>query len=113
MMKCQQPGVPEIEDYLPTIAGEGFKLGFDGRIVSFQNGEKYAASCEVVYDVASKTSHGSLICGAMMLPIRRYSSPLRCLRQRTPVFTFWTKPLIRRWYLQGLLFFLTCKYLKI
>ncbi len=51
MMKCQQPGVPEIEDYLPTIAGEGFKLGFDGRIVSFQNGEKYAASCEVVYDV--------------------------------------------------------------
>ncbi len=51
MMKCQQPGVPEIEDYLPTIAGEGFKLGFDGRIVSFQNGEKYAASCEVVYDL--------------------------------------------------------------
>ncbi len=51
MMQCQQPGVPEIEDYLPTIAGEGFKLGFDGRIVSFQNGEKYAASCEVVYDV--------------------------------------------------------------
>lgn len=51
MMQCQQPGVPEIEDYLPTIAGEGFKLGFDGRIVSFQNGEKYAASCEVVYDL--------------------------------------------------------------
>lgn len=51
MMQCQQPGVPEIEDYLPTIAGEGFKLGFDGRIVSFQNGEKYAASCEVIYDL--------------------------------------------------------------
>lgn len=51
MMKCQQPGVPEIEDYLPTIAGDGFRLGFDGRIVSCNNGEKYAASCEVVYDV--------------------------------------------------------------
>lgn len=51
MMKCLQPGVPEIEDYLPTIAGDGFKLGFDGRIVSYNNGEKYAASCEVVYDV--------------------------------------------------------------
>lgn len=51
MMQCQQPGVPEIEDYLPTIAGDGFRLGFDGRIVSYNHGEKYAASCEVIYDL--------------------------------------------------------------
>lgn len=51
MMKCLQPGVPEIDEYLPTIAGDGFRLGFDGRIVNYKDGKKYADCCQVVYDV--------------------------------------------------------------
>lgn len=52
MMKCQQPGVPEIPEYLPAIAcSEDFCLGFDGRVVSCNDGAKYASVCKVKYDV--------------------------------------------------------------
>lgn len=51
MMRCQQPGVPEIPEYLPSIAGEGFVLGFDGRVVNYRDGSKYAAICKVKHDV--------------------------------------------------------------
>ena len=51
LMKCLTPGYPELEDYLPQIADENFVLGFDGRVVSLRDGEKYAAACKVKYDV--------------------------------------------------------------
>lgn len=51
LMKCLTPGYPELPDYLPQIADENFVLGFDGRVVSFRDGESYAAACKVKYDV--------------------------------------------------------------
>lgn len=51
MMKCQTPGVPEIPEYLPMIANEDFVLGFDGRVVSYNDGVKYASACKVRHDV--------------------------------------------------------------
>ena len=51
LMKCQTEGYPELPDYLPQIADENFVLGFDGRIVSVQDGEKYASVCKVKYDI--------------------------------------------------------------
>lgn len=40
MMKMGEPGVPELEDYLVEHVPEGGCLGFDGRVVDSQTGEK-------------------------------------------------------------------------
>lgn len=47
LMKMGEPGVPEMNDYLEEVIGEGQTLGFDGRVVSVGEGQEYA-------DIAAK-----------------------------------------------------------
>ena len=46
LMKMGEDGVPEIEDYLADKLPEGGVLGFDGRVVSSQEGKKLAKKLE-------------------------------------------------------------------
>ena len=46
LMKMGEEGVPEIEDYLADALPAGGVLGFDGRVVSSQEGKKLAAKLE-------------------------------------------------------------------
>jgi Xaa-Pro aminopeptidase len=58
LMKIGEPEVPELNDYLAEALPEGGVLGFDGRVVSMGDGEKYAeiaaekkGSVEYSYDL--------------------------------------------------------------
>lgn len=40
LMRMNEPGVPELDDYIVSVTPEGGFLGFDGRCVDFRHGQK-------------------------------------------------------------------------
>lgn len=50
LMKEKEPGVPEIPDYLASLAAasKSFRLGFDGRVVDYTAGTRFAEICSQV-----------------------------------------------------------------
>lgn len=42
MMKMGEPGFPTLDEYLNDVMKEGMTIGFDGRVVSVEEGQEYA-----------------------------------------------------------------------